>query len=204
LVRGPGAIPERLANVALSAVFIALAIQSIRNAVRFHQPLAAVYFLIHLTVAVAFLTRHRTIERSPYLPGYAAATVATFYVYLYDFSVPPSALARAAAALTLLGAVTTLLAVLSLGRCYGILAVWRGVATRGMYRVVRHPIYASYLLMDTGILLEHPSARNLAVFAVGIAAQLIRIHYEERVLRQSAAYADYAARVRYRLVPLVY
>lgn len=203
-VRALPAVQERHTNVALSAVFVALAIQSIRNALRFQQPLAAVYFLIHLAVAVAFLLRHRTIERSPFLPGYVAAIVATFYVYLYDFAVPPSALWRPAAALTLAGAVTTLLSVVSLGRCYGVFATHRGVATRGMYRVVRHPIYASYILMDIGIVVEHPSPRNLAVFALAIGAFLVRIHYEEQVLRHAASYAEYEDRVAYRLVPFVY
>jgi protein-S-isoprenylcysteine O-methyltransferase Ste14 len=34
--------------------------------------------------------------------------------------------------------------------------------------------------------------------------QLLRIRAEERLLRETAGYADYAARVRWRLVPGLY
>jgi protein-S-isoprenylcysteine O-methyltransferase Ste14 len=198
------AVKESHTNVILALVFVVLAIQSIQNAVHTRQPLAVLYFLIHLAVAVAFLVRHPTVERSPFYPGYVAAIVATFYVYLYDFAVPLSALWRPAGALTMFGAVTTLLSVVSLGRCYGIFPTYRGVQTRFMYRIVRHPLYASYIVMDIGIVLAHPSIRNLAVFAVAIVTFLVRIRYEELVLRHDADYAAYAARVPHRLVPFVY
>ena len=199
-----GMVKERHTNVVLAVVFIALAVYSIHNAVRYHQPLAVVYFLIHLTIAVEVLVRRETIARSPFYPGYLAAIVAVFYIYLYDFSVPLSPLWRLAEVIGLVGAVAALLALISLGRCYGIFPSYRGVKSRFMYRIVRHPIYASYIVMDIGIVLAHPSARNWVIFVVAIVALLVRVHYEELVLRQDPAYVAYAARVPHRLVPFVY
>jgi len=204
-VRRLPVLQERHTNLALAVVYLALAVEQLRNAIRFDLPLAGVYFAVHLVTAVLFLVRHETIRRSPHWPGYLAAVLATFYVYLYDFTTAAGlALERLGAGLMLVGAVGTLLAVLSLGRCFGILPVYRGVTTRGMYRLVRHPIYASYLVMDTGIVLSFTSARNVALFLAAILLFLTRVHYEEMVLREDEAYEAYTRVVRYRLVPPVY
>jgi protein-S-isoprenylcysteine O-methyltransferase Ste14 len=205
VVKAIGAVDEPYTNIVLSIVYLALAARSIQAAIRYDQSLAVVYFLIHVTVAVLFLVRRRTIERSPFYPGYVAAILATFYVYLYDFTVAAgSDLWRLGSAITMTGAVICLLSVVSLGRHFGILPSYRGVETRLMYRIVRHPIYASYLVMDAGIVLAYPSARNLALFAAAIVLLVVRIHYEELLLTHDEAYTRYAERVRYRLVPHLY
>ena len=73
-----------------------------------------------------------------------------------------------------------------------------------MYGIVRHPIYASYVIMDAGIVLGYTSWRNVALFALGLALIAVRVHYEELVLRQDEAYVAYTRRVRYRILPFVY
>jgi len=91
-----------------------------------------------------------------------------------------------------------------LGRSFGIIAANRGVRTLGPYRFVRHPMYAGYTLTHAGFLLTMPSLLNLAVYSLALALQIARILREERVLTQDAAYRQYAARVRYRLLPGVF
>jgi len=98
----------------------------------------------------------------------------------------------------------TLLALGVLGRSFGVVAADRGVKTGGPYARVRHPVYLSYLVGQAGYLLQSPSAWNLAVIVVATACQLGRIRAEERLLLDDPAYAAYAARVRYRLLPYVY
>jgi protein-S-isoprenylcysteine O-methyltransferase Ste14 len=57
--------------------------------------------------------------------------------------------------------------ILTLGRSFGFAAADRGVVTRGAYAVVRHPMYASYLLLESGYLLQSLSVRNAAVLVFG-------------------------------------
>lgn len=92
----------------------------------------------------------------------------------------------------------------SLGRSFGLVPANRGIKTGGLYRVVRHPFYFSYLVTQTGYIINNPSARNLAVLAVGVGFQAIRIRYEERLLSRDVHYASYARSVRWRLVPGVW
>ena len=76
------------------------------------------------------------------------------------------------------------------------------VATTGPYRFVRHPMYAGGLFYFVGIPLMMGSWIGLALVPVFIVLLMIRIPIEERMLRKDlAGYDDYAARVRYRLVP---
>ena len=75
----------------------------------------------------------------------------------------------------------------------------------GPYAIVRHPMYASALLLFLGLPLLLGSWLGLAfspLFILGIAWRAVR---EERALRaELAGYEAYAERVRYRFIPLVW
>jgi protein-S-isoprenylcysteine O-methyltransferase Ste14 len=78
----------------------------------------------------------------------------------------------------------------------------QAVVSTGPYRVVRHPMYAGFVLFALGGALVLGSWYGLlgALLLVAMVAQ--RAVMEERVLRDELdGYAAYMARVRYRLVP---
>jgi protein-S-isoprenylcysteine O-methyltransferase Ste14 len=77
----------------------------------------------------------------------------------------------------------------------------RGIKLTGPYRLVRHPMYAGYLLVHLGVLILMFSPINVLIYAIGWWAQILRILAEERLLSQDPAYADYMGRVRWRLIP---
>jgi protein-S-isoprenylcysteine O-methyltransferase Ste14 len=90
---------------------------------------------------------------------------------------------------------------LTLRRGFGIAAANRGVVETGAFGFVRHPIYAGYVLTYIFFLLLHPTLWNLCIYLVALAAMVMRIRAEERILAENPAYAAYMTRVRYRLVP---
>ncbi len=102
------------------------------------------------------------------------------------------------------GAALAITATVFLGRSFGIVAANRGVKTGGVYRIVRHPIYASYIVGLTGYLLAAISIWNVLVIAIALAFQIRRIYAEESVLMADPEYREYAERVRYRLVPYIW
>ncbi|HEV2451156.1 MAG TPA: isoprenylcysteine carboxylmethyltransferase family protein [Streptosporangiaceae bacterium] len=106
--------------------------------------------------------------------------------------------------LQLIGLVICIASLWALGRSFGFVAADRGLKTRGPYAVVRHPIYASYLLIQSGYLLQAMSLRNLAVFLLVTACNIGRVLLEERLLSRSAGYLAYQQRVRWRVIPGVW
>ena len=78
------------------------------------------------------------------------------------------------------------------------------VVDHGIYGLIRHPLYAGNLVAFSGTALWMGSLAGLAAVALMLIATLARIVIEERDLRQRLPqYADYARRVRGRLIPFV-
>ena len=90
---------------------------------------------------------------------------------------------------------------LSLGYSFGLLPANRGVMQRGLYRIVRHPIYLGYLLTHIPFLAAHPSGWNIAVLLIGDATLVVRAFYEEQTLGRDPQYVRYCETVKWRLVP---
>jgi protein-S-isoprenylcysteine O-methyltransferase Ste14 len=79
------------------------------------------------------------------------------------------------------------------------------VITTGPYAYVRHPMYFGSLFFFIGTSLLLGSWWGLAFALVFGLLLCIRIPLEEKVLRAKLqGYDDYAARVRYRLIPLIW
>ena len=135
----------------------------------------------------------------------ALTVYAAFYFALLDPRGNTRLIAESAGvALQLAGAACQFSAKLMLGRSFGLLPAQRGVVMAGPYRLVRHPIYLGYLIAHVGFVLVNFSWRNLAVFVLLYAVQVLRIQREEAVLAGSEAYRAYQQRVRWRLLPFVF
>lgn len=79
------------------------------------------------------------------------------------------------------------------------------VISTGPYAHVRHPMYSGMILFFTGVPLLLGSWWGLALVPLFLVLIAVRISIEERTLRDGLpGYADYAARVRYRLLPGVW
>jgi protein-S-isoprenylcysteine O-methyltransferase Ste14 len=79
------------------------------------------------------------------------------------------------------------------------------VITSGPYRYVRHPMYAGALIFFAGTSLLLGSWWGLVAVPVLAVVLGLRIQLEEKTLRAGLKdYDDYARRVRFRLIPLVW
>jgi protein-S-isoprenylcysteine O-methyltransferase Ste14 len=76
------------------------------------------------------------------------------------------------------------------------------VIDTGPYAVVRHPMYSGVILYFAAVALLLGSWWGLIFSSLFVALFAVRARLEERALREGLpGYADYQARVRYRLVP---
>jgi protein-S-isoprenylcysteine O-methyltransferase Ste14 len=79
------------------------------------------------------------------------------------------------------------------------------LVSSGPYAIVRHPMYASALLLLVGTPLALGSYWGLGVLVPMLPFLLWRIFDEESLLAQHLPeYRDYQKRVRHRLVPLIW
>jgi protein-S-isoprenylcysteine O-methyltransferase Ste14 len=90
---------------------------------------------------------------------------------------------------------------ITLGRSFGIVPANRGVVVRGPYLLVRHPIYAGYLVTHLAFVAAYPRPWNIAVMIIADTALVWRALFEERLLRQDERYQAYCGRVGWHLVP---
>jgi protein-S-isoprenylcysteine O-methyltransferase Ste14 len=81
----------------------------------------------------------------------------------------------------------------------------QSVITTGPYAIVRHPLYFGALFYIAGTSLVLGSWWGLAMVPILGFLLVIRIGIEEKTLRMGLeGYDDYARRVRWRLVPLIW
>lgn len=154
---------------------------------------------LHVAFALAFLVRRperRAASSTDLLAALPSLVVAALLLHAaggIPFRGAWQVTAWAGAGLVVAG-------VLSLGRSFAVLPGVRTLQTGGLYRVVRHPVYAGEAV------LAFSAAASLGWAGLWVCAVLVpllwwRIEVEERLLRAEPDWAEWASRVRYRLVP---
>lgn len=164
-----------------------------------------IYALQHLLVLGIALTRRPPNVQDRSLPASVAIVVGYAYPYgqmLYLRWVPgDAAWPGGGLVIVIIAACLSATSLLSLGRWFGIRPALRGLATKGPYRLVRHPMYLAYIVADIGYNLQEWNAGTMLLVIVGWISLLYRIRAEERVLSHDPGWPAYAASVRHRLFP---
>jgi len=164
-----------------------------------------IYVLQHVMVLVIALTRLPPKAQDHSLASSTAVFVAYVYPYaqiIYLNWMPGDpAWPEAGLVLVSLAAGLSLASLFTIGRLFGIRPALRGLATRGPYALVRHPIYLSYVIGDIGYNLQEWNLGTALIVIAGWLSLIYRIHAEERILAQDPAWSTSAGSVRYRLLP---
>jgi protein-S-isoprenylcysteine O-methyltransferase Ste14 len=170
-----------------------------------HSLVGALFFAEELWIVVAFLVRRPARAVSQRLGDWLLAFGGTFGGVLFR---PDGAHLHwgivVGLGLQLAGLTVCVASFFALGRSFGFAPADRGLRQRGPYSIVRHPIYASYVLLQFGYVLQSISVRNVLVMVLVCSCNIGRARAEERFLSSSAAYDEYEASVRWRLLPGVW
>ena len=156
--------------------------------------------LLGLDLVVAWLFVRRSALQSEASPRELATALPSLVLGGWAFvgAGPPGDWPLTAQALFGLGALWTACSLASLGSSFAVLPALRALVRRGPYRLLRHPAYlGEALLVGACVLAGGPWQALVAL----IPALVLRIRGEERVLTADPAWSDYAASVRYRLLP---
>jgi protein-S-isoprenylcysteine O-methyltransferase Ste14 len=191
-------ILDRTEQVLITVLFVWLVYRVIES----QNSYAPLLLISEAAVVIFTLIRRPTSDISLRLGDWLLAVTATAAPLLIQpgLDIFP-ALAPLGVLLVLAGNVFQGLAKLSLRRSFGIAPANRGIKADGLYRFVRHPMYAGYLIVHIGVLILMPSVINFVIYAIGWWAQILRLRAEEQLLSQDPAYVAFKEKVRYRLIP---
>jgi len=167
-----------------------------------------IYVLQHLIVMAAALARVPPVAWDHSIRTGIAVAVAYLYPYaqvIYIHWVPGvEASYTGGLVLVTIAAWLSLASLITLGRRFGIRPALRGLETRGPYRLLRHPMYLSYVLADIGYNLQEWNVGTVLLVIAGWLSLLYRIRAEEQVVAGDQGWSAYASRVHYRLIPWVW
>ena len=172
---------------AAGAAFFAQA--TLRVYLQTHRPLGAAFFAEQMWVVAAYLIRRpaRTVSRR--WGDWLLAFGGTFGGVLFrPVGAHPQWGVTTGLAVQLVGLAICVASFLTLGRSFGFVAADRGLVQRGPYAIVRHPIYASYLLLQFGYVLQSISLRNALVMVLASGCNVGRAIVEDRLLATNDEY----------------
>jgi protein-S-isoprenylcysteine O-methyltransferase Ste14 len=155
-------------------------------------------------LVVLFLTRRRSLATSRRPWDWIVGATGTLLPLFMRPGEVPGPYAWFGEPLQFLGLAAAVAGLASLGRSVGVVAANRGIKTSGLYRVVRHPAYAGYLLGYLGYVISYPTGQNVALAVATLLALNARAIIEERFLAQDPAYREYLNGTRWRFVPYLY
>ena len=156
-------------------------------------------FLFNTLVVWSFLRRQPALRKGAWWESMLAwgGTVAPFV----GFHPANRGLPGAGIAVQCVACIGMIAALGALRRSFGIAPADRGLVTQGLYRLVRHPLYAAELWFYLGYSVANLSWANLAGVALMVVIQVMRLLREERAI---SGYEGYSRQVRWRLIPWIF
>jgi protein-S-isoprenylcysteine O-methyltransferase Ste14 len=198
-------LADLVARMLVGALFALLSVNLLTDFVQ-TQRVTGLLLLISESLVVVFTLARRPaliVDRSV---GAAIVTAMSLAgpVLLRTAKVPGILPDFATMIISAIGLMIVIASKITLGRSFGIVPANRGVVVGGPYCVVRHPIYAGYVVAHVAFVCAHPTGWNIALVVATDTALMIRALYEERVLAKDRKYQTYCERVAWHVVPGVF
>lgn len=138
---------------------------------------------------------------------FAAMFVVSALDHRFDWSSVPATVSLVGDALVGIGLSIAMLVVVQNAYAAATVTVEadQTLVSTGLYRLVRHPMYAGSVILLTGIPPALGSYWGLVFVLPGLAVLALRIRDEEALLEQElSGYREYEQQVHYRLVPYLW
>ena len=162
-------------------------------------------FILHncaLAWVVLIRQKHFAIDRN--LLHQAIALVAFFsgIAFMGQKASDSPAVAAVSGAILAAAGILGFFTVINLKNSFGILIACRTIKTNGFYRYIRHPMYATDILLRIGYIVSHCTLLNVCLFILSAGCYVWRALLEEKFLCSvSEDYKAYKSAVRYRFIP---
>jgi protein-S-isoprenylcysteine O-methyltransferase Ste14 len=164
-------------------------------------------FALQNVIFVAlFLIRrqHSGLDMNLFHQGVATVAFFSGLAFIGQPATGGAAAQMASSWVTLAAIILSILTLINLGRSFGVLIAFRKIESRGLYSVVRHPMYLSDILFRVGFIISHLNWLTSVLFVISSACYVYRALLEEKFLARQPEYKEYMGRVKYRFVPFVF
>ncbi|MBN2000919.1 DUF192 domain-containing protein [candidate division KSB1 bacterium] len=171
-----------------------------------HGGILNVGLLLHNTILLLlFLTRRKSKDTGMGFMDWAIPIVTVSSAMMLRPGQPVNGfLLPVSLTVQIIGIVAMILALVSLGKSFGIIPANRNVKKNGAYHLVRHPLYAAEIIFYIGFLLGNFSLHNIVFAVIIFTGQIWRSILEEKLLSRDPVYVEYLGRVKYRFIPYIF
>jgi protein-S-isoprenylcysteine O-methyltransferase Ste14 len=166
----------------------------------------ASFFIQNLVLTSLFLIRspRKAIDRNVFHQVIALVAFFSGALFMGNAQTSNPILKDYSMAIILLSNILGIFTLFNLGKSFGILISYRKLQSKGLYSVVRHPMYVTDILLRIGFLVSHFNLYTVIIFVVSTACYVYRAILEERFLCKEAGYSEYMQKVKYRFIPYIF
>lgn len=194
---------EQIANVFAMSVFILFSTSNLILLINQFKISVLLNLIFNLIIVTAYIIRRPAIKTSfskfDILVSVLGTSSGVFFIgspYQHETLILQ--------VMQILGLLISLSGLLFLRKSFGVIPADRGIVTNGIYRFIRHPIYAGYFLSFSGFLIQNYTMWNLGIFTCFIILETTRLLREEKLLKQNPEYLQYTQKTRWRILPYVW
>jgi len=101
----------------------------------------------------------------------------------------------------LFGVGFALISSIALGKNFSIFPSIREISKKGPYKLVRHPIYSSEVLLTSCCVFGNLNPISIILLLFFVCFLFLRINQEEKLLEKTSDYKKYQEEVKWKLIP---
>lgn len=191
---------------ALAALFVLVALSAKIMALQkglWFQNIGGIIF--YLMMFFLFIFRYKTKAESSKLTHWLFALSGTLLPLALQINIKYSdVLNWLSLPMEILGMVLAIISMYTLGMSFGVIAAKREIKTSGVYKLIRHPLYAGEALWFLAMVIQNLSFFNILLFILQCFCQTKRMLEEESLLQEEEPYRLYVKKVPWRVVPALF
>ncbi len=196
-------IRQKISNIIISLAWLIFAYQHLNSFIKMQKMSLLLFFVSESLVFLLFIIRENPKSTSLNPWHWFCALTGTFLTLLYrpSLDIIEGELGKT---LLIIGIIFQIASLFSLNRSLGIVPARRSIKTYGMYKIIRHPMYFSYIILFIGYLIDNTTLWNSIILGISILFLVLRIINEEKYLTSHIEYQEYMKKVRWKLIPYIY
>jgi protein-S-isoprenylcysteine O-methyltransferase Ste14 len=195
---------NKLCNVFLSCLYGWFFYHNYQAAIASNYKPSIILFMIFNAVLVCLFLTRRNPNRISFHPQDLIATFIGTFSTTMVVGVADAPDHIILEIIGTLGFTFSMLGILTLRKSFGMLPADRGIVKVGVYKIVRHPIYAGYLLHYSCFLAQNYNIRNAFIFLLFVFFECYRLVREEKLLTQNPEYFEYTKTTPWRICPKIW